>query len=433
MTTTAEHTKARAAGATEKALTLRHHLSGESVRAVLSKYGIFFIFGVMIILASFLSPAFLTLINITNVIRQMSIIGLIALGVTGVIVSGGIDLSSGSVVGIACVVAASLAQSPGRAFYPSLAGAPAIFAVLAGCAVGVVAGFVNGWFVAKTLIPPFIATLGMYTAARGAAMLYTSGRPLSGLSDAYNFIGQGDFLGVPVPILLLALMAVVTHVLYSRTKFGKYIYAIGGNEQAARVSGINVGRYKILIYSYAGMLSGIAGLVVSSRIGSGQPGLGVGYELDAIAAAVIGGTSLSAGGDRDHPRHDRRGAHHRGPEQHPRPRERLRLLAADHQGRDHRGRGGPRPAQEPRAVVGEGLRRARQHSWHARVREEAHVNQERLSLNRVAKTQIPRVKAFKQSLRDHDVQLASLLPMYRWASGFMREEIPRYVDRYWKS
>ena len=275
----------------------RHSARAERVRAFVSKYGIFLIFGLMLVIASFLSPAFLTPINLINVIRQMSIIGLIALGVTGVIVSGGIDLSSGSVVGIACVVAASLAQvAGGRAFYPALAGSPVLVAILAGCAVGALAGLLNGLLVAKTGIPPFIATLGMYTAARGAAMLYTTGRPLSNLSDGYNFIGQGDLLGVPVPIVVLAVMAVITHVLYSRTKFGKYIYAIGGNEQAARVSGINVGRYKILIYTFAGLLSGIAGLVVSSRIGSGQPGLGVGYELDAIAAAVIGGTSLSAGG-----------------------------------------------------------------------------------------------------------------------------------------
>jgi inositol transport system permease protein len=269
-----------------------------ALRNVLTRYGIFFIFGGMVILASLLSPAFFTLTNITNVVRQMSIIGLIALGVTGVIVSGGIDLSSGSVVGIAAVVAASLVQvgNGPRVLYPSIAGSPVILAVLGGCGAGVLAGAINGSLVAKTHIPPFIATLGMYTAARGAAMLYTSGRPLSQLSDSYNFIGQGDVGGVPVPILLLAGMAVVTHVLYSRTKFGKYIYAIGGNEQAARVSGIDVGRYKILIYTYAGALSGLAGLVISSRIGSGQPGLGVGYELDAIAAAVIGGTSLSAGG-----------------------------------------------------------------------------------------------------------------------------------------
>src|SRR2546423_1933408 len=142
-------------------------------------------------------------------------------------------------------------------------------------------------------------------------MLYTTGRPLSHLSDAYNVIGQGDFLSVPVPILILVVMAFATHILYSRTKFGKYIYAIGGNEQAARVSGINVGRYKILIYTYAGMLSGLAGLVVSSRIGSGQPGLGVGYELDGIAAAVIGGAPPSPRGIGTVPRRTRGAPLHR--------------------------------------------------------------------------------------------------------------------------
>jgi inositol transport system permease protein len=273
-------------------------LRSTALRDLLRKYGIFFIFAGMFVIASLFAPAFLSVTNLTNIIRQMSIIGLIALGVTGVIVSGGIDLSSGSVVGIAAVVAASLAQTPGwkGALFPGLAGTPVVFAALAGCLVGVAAGIVNGSLVAKTHIPPFIATLGMYTAARGGAMLYTNGRPVSSLTDEYNVIGQGDLLGVPVPIMVLAGMAVATHVLYSRTRFGKYIYAIGGNEQAARVSGINVAKYKILIYTYAGFLSGIAGLVVSSRIGSGQPGLGVGYELDAIAAAVIGGTSLSAGG-----------------------------------------------------------------------------------------------------------------------------------------
>ncbi len=269
-----------------------------SVSNIMNKYGIFIIFVGMLIVASFLSPAFLTPINLINIIRQMSIIGLIALGVTGIIVTAGIDLSSGSVVGLAAVVAASFVQTKGwsGALFPALAESPLIIAVLAGCVVGALAGMVNGLLVAKTGIPPFIATLGMLTAARGASMLYTNGRPLSSLTDDYNFIGQGDIYGVPVPIIILIVAAIITHVLYSQTKFGKYIYAIGGNEQAARVSGINVAKYKILIYVYAGFLAAIAGLVVSSRIGSGQPGLGVGYELDAIAAAVIGGTSLSAGG-----------------------------------------------------------------------------------------------------------------------------------------
>jgi inositol transport system permease protein len=270
---------------------MSHHIS-----AVFNKYGIFLIFAVMIVVASFLSPAFLSPINLINVVRQMSIVGLIALGVTGIIVSAGIDLSSGSVVGLTAVVAASLAQSPDAvAFYPGLH-LPLIVPVLAACLVGALVGLINGSLVAKARIPPFIATLGTFTAIRGAANLYTSGRPISDLTDDYDFIGQGDVFGFPVPILILLVMAAVTHVLYAHTKFGKYIYAIGGNEQAARVSGIDAARYKLLIYVYASFLAGLAGLVVSARIGSGQPGLGVGYELDAIAAAVIGGTSLSAGG-----------------------------------------------------------------------------------------------------------------------------------------
>ena len=270
---------------------------GHRLSSIFNKYGIFLIFAVMVLAASLLSPAFVSSTNLINIVRQMSIVGLIALGVTGVIVCAGIDLSSGSVVGLTAVIAASMSQTPDypAAFYPGLH-LPLIVPILAACAVGALVGLINGSLVAKARIPPFIATLGTYTAVRGAALLYTSGRPISDLTDEYNFIGQGDVYGLPVPIIILVVMAVVTHILYAHTKFGKYIYAIGGNEQAARVSGINASRYKMLIYVYASFLAALAGLVVSSRIGSGQPGLGVGYELDAIAAAVIGGTSLSAGG-----------------------------------------------------------------------------------------------------------------------------------------
>jgi inositol transport system permease protein len=276
----------------DKRQQMSHQISG-----LFNKYGIFLIFAVMILVASLLSPAFVSSTNLINIVRQMSIVGLIALGVTGVIVCAGIDLSSGSVVGLTAVIAASMSQTPdySAAFYPGLH-LPLIVPVLAACAVGALVGLINGSLVAKARIPPFIATLGTFTAVRGAALLYTGGRPISNLTDEYNFIGQGDVFGLPVPIIILVVMAVVTHVLYAHTKFGKYIYAIGGNEQAARVSGINASRYKMLIYVYASFLAALAGLVVSSRIGSGQPGLGVGYELDAIAAAVIGGTSLSAGG-----------------------------------------------------------------------------------------------------------------------------------------
>jgi inositol transport system permease protein len=270
---------------------------GHLLGSIFNKYGIFLIFAVMVLAASLLSPAFVSSTNLINIVRQMSIVGLIALGVTGVIVCAGIDLSSGSVVGLTAVIAASMSQTPDypSAFYPGLH-LPLIVPILAACAVGALVGLINGSLVAKARIPPFIATLGTFTAVRGAALLYTGGRPISNLTDEYNFIGQGDVFGLPVPIIILVVMAVVTHVLYAHTKFGKYIYAIGGNEQAARVSGINASRYKMLIYVYASFLAALAGLVVSSRIGSGQPGLGVGYELDAIAAAVIGGTSLSAGG-----------------------------------------------------------------------------------------------------------------------------------------
>ena len=284
------------ASATE-AVPAKWRQAAVQLRAIFNKYGIFLVFIAMLIVASFLSPAFLSKTNLINVVRQMSVVGLIALGVTGVIVSAGIDLSSGSVVGLSAVVAASLSQLPDypAAFYKGLQ-VPLFVAILAACGAGALVGLINGSLVARTRIPPFIATLGTLTAIRGAALLYTGGRPISDLTDGYNFIGQGDLFGIPVPILLLVLMALVTHVLYSQTKFGKYVYAIGGNEQAARVSGINVGKYKMLMYVYAGFLAGLAGLVVSARIGSGQPGLGQGYELDAIAAAVIGGASLSAGG-----------------------------------------------------------------------------------------------------------------------------------------
>lgn len=275
---------------------------GRSPRAIAAAlfrtYGILMIFIGMCLIASLLSDSFLTTTNLINIVRQISVIGLIALGVTGVIVTAGIDLSSGSVMGLACVVAAAFAQnaSGGLVLYPSLAGSSVLVAVLAGCFVGMAAGGINGLLVAKIKIPPFIATLGMFSAARGAAMLFTEGRPVSNLSDHYNYLGQGDLAGLPIPILILVVMALVTHVLYSRTKFGKYIYAIGGNEQAAHVSGVNVTAYKFLIYVYAGFLSALGGIVISARIGSGPPGQGEGYEFSAITAAVIGGASLSAGG-----------------------------------------------------------------------------------------------------------------------------------------
>lgn len=270
----------------------------ELAKSIFQKYAIMIIFLVMVIALSILSPAFLQTRNLLNVVRQISVIGLVAIGVTMVIITGGTDLSSGSVIAVAAVVAASLAQRPdwAAAKYPALTGLPVIVPIIAGLIVGAIAGLINGVVVAKTKIPPFIATLGMMTAARGLALLYADGRPISSLIDSYNFIGQGEVLGIPFPIIVFLTMAIITHILLNNTKFGRHVYAVGGNKQAALVSGINVSKYLILVYTYAGFLAGMAGIVLSARISSGQPGLGVGYELDAIAAAVIGGTSFSEGG-----------------------------------------------------------------------------------------------------------------------------------------
>jgi inositol transport system permease protein len=225
-------------------------------------------------------------------ILQVSVIGIIAIGVTQVIISGGIDLSSGSVVAVAAMVAASLAQSSDavRAVYPALADLPVVVPVLAGLAVGAVAGLVNGTLIAWTAIPPFIATLGVMVTARGIAKWYTHGQPVSMLTDSYAAIGAGA-----VPVLIFLGTAVVFHVALRYTRYGKFTYAIGANAQAARVSGIDVQRHLIVVYTVAGALSGLAGVVTSARAVSGQAGMGMMYELDAIAAAVIGGTSLAGG------------------------------------------------------------------------------------------------------------------------------------------
>ena len=225
-------------------------------------------------------------------ILQVSVIGIIAIGVTQVIITGGIDLSSGSVVALSAMVAASLAQAGDavRPVYPALIDLPLIVPLAAGLAVGAAAGLLNGSLIARTAIPPFIATLGVMVSARGLAKWYTRGQPVSMLTDAYSDIGSGA-----VPVIIFLATAVIFHVALRYTRYGKFTYAIGANPQAARVSGINVPRHLILVYTIAGTLSGLAGIVTAARAESGQAGMGMMYELDAIAAAVIGGASLSGG------------------------------------------------------------------------------------------------------------------------------------------
>ncbi|MDR6678737.1 ABC transporter permease [Pseudomonas oryzihabitans] len=225
-------------------------------------------------------------------ILQVAVIGLLAIAVTQVIITTGIDLSSGSVLALSAMVAASLAQTSdfGRAVFPSLTDLPVWVPVMAGLGVGLLAGAINGSIIAFTGIPPFIATLGMMVSARGLARYYTEGQPISMLSDSYTAIGAGA-----MPVIIFLAVAVIFHIALRYTKYGKYTYAIGGNMQAARISGINVKKHLIIVYSIAGLLSGLAGVVASARAATGQAGMGMSYELDAIAAAVIGGTSLAGG------------------------------------------------------------------------------------------------------------------------------------------
>ncbi len=226
------------------------------------------------------------------IILQMAVIGIIAVGVNLVIITSGIDLSSGSVVAASAVVAASLAQVSDfpRAVFPQLTDMAPIWPILAGVAIGVVIGLINGALIAFTGIPPFIATLGTMVAARGFAKWFTGGMPVSMLTEDFAWIGSGAN-----PVFLFLLLAAIFHVVLRYTRFGKFTYAIGANRQAALVSGINVQRHLICVYMIAGLLSGIAGTVTAARAISGQSGMGVMYELDAIAAVVIGGTSLSGG------------------------------------------------------------------------------------------------------------------------------------------
>jgi inositol transport system permease protein len=260
--------------------------SKEKVSRILNRYGMLFILIALIILMSILSPTFFTTGNLLNIVRQMSVVGIVAIGVTIVIITTGIDLSSGSVIALVSVVVASFAHPDTY---------PLIVPIAIGLGLGLLTGVINGTIISKAQIAPFIVTLGMMTAARGAALLITDGRPVGNLSDSFKFIGQGDVLGIPVPIIIFGFVGLISYILLNKTKFGKYVYAIGGNEQAAIIAGVNVDKYKIFVYGYAGLLSGIAGIILTSRISSGQPTAGVMYELDAIAAAVIGGTSLAGG------------------------------------------------------------------------------------------------------------------------------------------
>jgi ribose transport system permease protein len=261
-----------------------------------SKFQSLLVLLLMVAAMAALSDRFFTAANGWNIMRQISVNLCLSIGMTMVILAGGIDLSVGSILALAGAVTAGLIKHPWP--IPWL-GVELEFtvhgAILAGLFVGLFLGWFNGQMITRVRIPPFVATLGMLSIARGLTMLWTKGFPITGLGRQFAVIGTATALGVPVPVWISASLVVVFVVVSKKMRFGRYIYAVGGNERTAKLSGLNVDRIKVAVYTLAGGLSAIAGLVVTSRLDSAQPNAGTGYELDSIAAVVIGGTSLSGG------------------------------------------------------------------------------------------------------------------------------------------
>ncbi|AUH53551.1 ribose ABC transporter permease [Chromobacterium sp. ATCC 53434] len=256
-------------------------------KANLQRLGPFIALALVVVGLSVMSPDFLTVNNLLNVMRQVSINALIAFGMTLVILLGGIDLSVGSILALSSVIAATLLR----------AGADPMLATLAGIAAGAAMGLFNGLVISKGRVAPFIATLATMTILRGLALVFSNGSPITGFdSELFSMLGGGYVAGlVPVPVVSMLVLFVAFWFVLKKTVFGRHLYAAGGNEEAARLSGVKVDRIKLWVYSISGAMSALAGVVLTSRLNSAQPTAGTGYELDAIAAVVLGGTSLTGG------------------------------------------------------------------------------------------------------------------------------------------
>jgi ribose transport system permease protein len=258
-------------------------------RKLTGEFGIGIAFVLEFILFSFLSPYFFTPDNLLNVSLQASITAIIAAGMTFVILTGGIDLSVGSLVAFAGIVSTTVIKTG----LPPVAGF--VTAILAGVAVGSLSGAFAGFCITRFNIAPFIVTLATMTIWRGAAFVWTDGRPVWELPAGFAFLGTGRLLAVPVPSIIMVLTFIASHIILTRTRFGRYVYAVGGNIEAARLAGIRTWRVLVNVYVLSGTLAALSGILLASRMNSGQPNAGVAYELDVIAAVVVGGTSLSGG------------------------------------------------------------------------------------------------------------------------------------------
>ncbi|WP_236707960.1 ABC transporter permease [Brevibacillus choshinensis] len=252
---------------------------------VLQRMGPLLGLALIVIVLSIINSDFLTISNIFNVLRQISINALIAFGMTFVILTGGIDLSVGSMLALASAITAGLMAS----------GMDTWLAVLIGLLAGVVMGAINGVIVAKGKVAPFIGTLATMTVFRGLTLVYTEGRPITGLNPDFAMLGKGFFLDIPMPVIWMLISFAILYFILRHTTFGRHVYALGSNEEATKLSGISTGKVKVLVYSISGLFAALSGIILTSRLNSAQPTAGTSYELDAIAAVVLGGTSLSGG------------------------------------------------------------------------------------------------------------------------------------------
>lgn len=255
------------------------------IKSLLFKYKSLIGLLILCIVISVLTPRFLTIPNILNVFTQVSVNAIIAVGMCFVILTGGIDLSVGSTLAISGAIAASLAQK----------NVNIVLILVATVIIGGLIGLINGIIVAKGKIQAFIVTLATMTVFRGVTYVYTNGTPISGLGTNFTFVGNGTIIGIPLPVIIIAIVALIAWYVLTQTRYGRYVYAVGGNEDSSRLSGINTDKIKALVYVLSGAAAALSAIVVTSRIGSASPNAGSGFELDAIAAVVLGGTSLSGG------------------------------------------------------------------------------------------------------------------------------------------
>ena len=255
-------------------------------RFSISQVFVYLILLFVIVFFSIMSKSFMTSRNILNICRQVSMIGICSVGMTMVLLTGGIDISVGSIIALSGVVAAKLIAENMWPIFP---------AMVVGVIIGVICGVISGVMVAKFDVPALIATLAMQSIARGIAFILTQGIPVYGLPEEIRVLGQGYFLNIPIPVYIMVLMFFIGWWLLEQTTFGRHVYAIGGNEEVARLSGINVMMRKLQIYAFSGFFAGLSGIIMLSRVNSGQPNTSEGFEMDVITAAVLGGVSVAGG------------------------------------------------------------------------------------------------------------------------------------------